>query len=213
MAATPARDTQSSKALHTPNALPENAVAAITTALNAVLADTFALYLKTKNFHWHVSGPHFRDYHLLFDEQAAQVLATTDLIAERVRKIGGATLRSIGHIGKLQRVKDNDESFVAPGEMLRELMADNKALAEALRQAHASLQRGAAQTAGVWQAGANRCRRMGRRRRAHPRGGMHRFAGRDRCWQRGHARCSRGRFRCRQSLPRNSRDHRSTMSF
>jgi len=136
MAATPARDTQSSKALHTPNALPENAVAAITTALNAVLADTFALYLKTKNFHWHVSGPHFRDSHLLFDEQAAQVLATTDLIAERVRKIGGATLRSIGHIGKLQRVKDNDESFVAPGEMLRELMADNKALAEALRQAH-----------------------------------------------------------------------------
>ena len=136
MAATPARDTQSSKALHTPNALPENAVAAISGALNAVLADAFTLYLKTKNFHWHVSGPHFRDYHLLFEEQSAQILAITDLIAERVRKIGGATLRSIGHIAKLQRLKDNDQGFVAAGEMLRELTADNKALAEVMRKAH-----------------------------------------------------------------------------
>ena len=133
---TPREAERAPKALNTPNALPADAVTALSEALNAVLADTFALYMKTKNFHWHVSGPHFRDYHLLFDEQATQILATTDLIAERVRKIGGATLRSIGHIGKLQRVKDNDESFVAPGEMLRELMEDNKALAVAMRDAH-----------------------------------------------------------------------------
>ena len=101
-----------------------------------MLADTFAVYLKTKNFHWHVSGPHFRDYHLLFDEQAAQILASTDELAERVRKIGGGTLRSIGHIARLQRVDDNDRDFVSAGEMLRELTADNKALTKALREAH-----------------------------------------------------------------------------
>ena len=96
--------------------------------LNEILADAFALYLKTKNFHWHVSGPHFRDYHLLLDEQSEQIFATTDDIAERVRKIGGTTLRSIGQISKLQTIKDNDESFVPAHEMLRELMNDNKHL-------------------------------------------------------------------------------------
>src|SRR5918912_3157556 len=113
----PKTNPQVAERLDTPSDFKPNAIQDIAGALNALLADTFALYLKTKNFHWHVSGPHFRDYHLLFDEQATQILATTDLIAELVRKIGGATLRSIGHIGKLQRVKDNDESFVAPGEM------------------------------------------------------------------------------------------------
>src|SRR5579883_2821320 len=116
-------------ALDTPTDLSEDAVKEISQALNAILADTFTLYLKTKNFHWHVSGPHFRDYHLLLDEQAAEVLGTTDEIAERVRKIGGTTLRSIGHISKLQTLKDNDESFVPAQEMLRELMNDNKAVA------------------------------------------------------------------------------------
>jgi len=123
-------------ALNTPNALPFDAVSALTAELNKVLADTFALYLKTKNFHWHVSGPHFRDYHLLFDEQAAEVLAVTDALAERVRKIGGATLRSIGNISRLQRVQDNDRDFVPSSEMLRELMDDNKALSNVMRQAH-----------------------------------------------------------------------------
>src|ERR1700758_4461568 len=98
--------------LHTRTDLKPNAVKDISGALNILLADMFALYLKTKNFHWHVSGPHFRDYHLLLDEQAAQIFATTDDIAERVRKVGGMTLRSIGHIGRLQRVKDNDADYV-----------------------------------------------------------------------------------------------------
>ena len=108
----------------------------ISTALNGLLADAFALYLKTKNFHWHVSGPHFRDYHLLLDEQADQIFATTDELAERVRKVGGTTLRSIGDIAKHQSIKDNDAPFVAPNDMLRELMADNKAMAAAMRKAH-----------------------------------------------------------------------------
>ena len=123
-------------ALDTPTDLSEEAVKEISEALNGLLADTFALYLKTKNFHWHVSGPHFRDYHLLLDEQAAQIEKSIDMLAERVRKIGGTTIRSIGHIAKLQRVKDNDEDFVTPGEMLRELMADNKAHIENMRKAH-----------------------------------------------------------------------------
>jgi starvation-inducible DNA-binding protein len=124
-------------ALDTPTDLDAGAVKAISEALNGLLADSYALYLKTKNFHWHVSGPHFRDYHLLLDEQAADILGTTDDMAERVRKIGGTTLRSIGHIAKLQSViEDNDEDFVPPGEMLRELMNDNKRVAEALRDAH-----------------------------------------------------------------------------
>jgi starvation-inducible DNA-binding protein len=123
-------------ALDTPTDLSAEAVRELSQALNALLADSFALYLKTKNFHWHVSGPHFRDYHLLLDEQGEQIFATTDELAERVRKIGGTTLRSIGHIAKLQRIPDNDEKFVAPGDMLRELMNDNKAVAKAMREAH-----------------------------------------------------------------------------
>ncbi len=136
MATNPALEKTSPKTLQTPSNMPADAVVAVSGALNALLADTFALYVKTKSFHWHVSGPHFRDYHDLFDEQAAQVLAMTDGIAERVRKIGGGTIRSIGHIGKLQRLKNNDEAFVPPGDMLRELMEDNKAFAAAMRQAH-----------------------------------------------------------------------------
>jgi starvation-inducible DNA-binding protein len=123
-------------ALDTPTDLDAKAVKEVSEALNGILADSYALFLKTKNFHWHVSGPHFRDYHLLFDEQAAAILATTDDIAERVRKIGGTTLRSIGHIGRLQSIEDNDADFVPPAEMLAELMADNKAAAENLRKAH-----------------------------------------------------------------------------
>ena len=123
-------------ALATPTDLGSNATQDIAGAMNALLADTFALYLKTKNFHWHMSGPHFRDYHLLLDEQAAQIFATTDDMAERVRKISGNTLRSIGQIASLQRVKDNNEDFVAPLDMLRELMEDNKSFAAHLRESH-----------------------------------------------------------------------------
>lgn len=123
-------------ALDTPTDLSQQAVDEISAAMNGILADAFALYFKTKNFHWHVSGPHFRDYHLLFDEQAADILSTTDEIAERVRKIGGTTLRSIGHIGKLQSLEDNDEAFVPARDMLRELMDDNKAVVKAMREAH-----------------------------------------------------------------------------
>lgn len=112
-----------------------NKMAGVTEALNQVLADSFALYIKTKNFHWHVSGPHFRDYHLLLDEQATQILASTDLVAERVRKIGGTTIRSIGHIAKLSEIKDNDKDQVAAGDMLAELRADNLALVDALKKA------------------------------------------------------------------------------
>ena len=122
--------------LDTPTDLAEAAVRDVSAALNTLLADAFALYVKTKNFHWHVSGPHFRSYHLLFDEQAAEIFATTDEIAERVRKIGGTTLRSIADISRLKTLQDNEKDFVAPGEMLRELMADNKAMAAAMRKAH-----------------------------------------------------------------------------
>jgi len=108
----------------------------LSSVLNALLADAFALYLKTKNFHWHMSGQHFRDFHLLLDEQAAQIFDITDVIAERVRKVGGTTIRSIGHIARLQRVHDNDEEFVGPIEMLKELHNDNKTLVESLRNAH-----------------------------------------------------------------------------
>jgi starvation-inducible DNA-binding protein len=116
--------------------LDNKAVTQISKALNGILADSFALYLKTKNFHWHVSGPHFRSYHLLFDEQAAEIFGTTDEIAERIRKIGGTTLRSIGDVGKHQSIVDNDEEFVTAGEMVRELMNDNKKVAAAMRKAH-----------------------------------------------------------------------------
>ena len=122
--------------LNTPTDLSDEAIQAVSAALNGLLADTFALYVKTKNFHWHVSGPHFRDYHLLLDEQATQIEASVDILAERVRKIGGTTIRSIGHIAKLQRVNDNNEEIVLPGDMLAELMADNKAHIENMREAH-----------------------------------------------------------------------------
>ena len=108
----------------------------LSSVLNTLLADVFTLYLKTKNFHWHMSGPHFRDYHLLLDEQGDQIFAVSDDIAERVRKIGGTTLRSIGHIARLQRITDNDQEFVAARDMLLELHADNRALVESLRAAH-----------------------------------------------------------------------------
>jgi starvation-inducible DNA-binding protein len=125
-----------SPALDTPTDLSDEAVRELSAKLNEILADAFALYLKTKNFHWHVSGPHFRDYHLLLDEQSEQIFATTDDIAERVRKIGGTTLRSIGQISKLQTIKDNDDTFVPAHEMLRELMNDNKHIAAAMRECH-----------------------------------------------------------------------------
>jgi starvation-inducible DNA-binding protein len=119
--------------LKTPTSLSANAVKDISAGMTAALADVYAVYLKTKNFHWHMSGPHFRDYHLLLDEQAAQLIGMTDDMAERVRKIGGNTLRSIGHISSLQRVNDNDADFVAPDDMLAELRDDNKHLVDALR--------------------------------------------------------------------------------
>ena len=122
--------------LQTPGNLGANATRDISGALTALAADLFALYLKTKNFHWHVSGPHFRDYHLLLDEQAEQIFAATDDIAERVRKVGGTTLRSIGHIARLQRVKDNDADYVTPRDMLAELREDNLELAGRLREVH-----------------------------------------------------------------------------
>jgi starvation-inducible DNA-binding protein len=116
--------------------LDSRAAADIAAALTVILADMFALYIKTKNFHWHVSGPHFRDYHLLLDEQGDQIFAATDAVAERVRKIGGTTLHSIGHIARLQRVPDNDEGYVAPENMLAELLDDNRRLTVSLREAH-----------------------------------------------------------------------------
>jgi starvation-inducible DNA-binding protein len=121
--------------LATPTDLPANGLSNVADALNALLADSYALYLKTKNFHWHVSGPHFRDYHLLLDDQAAEILATTDEIAERVRKTGNTTLRSIGHIGRLQRISDSDAAYVSPKDMLVELRQDNLKLAEWLHEA------------------------------------------------------------------------------
>ena len=123
-------------ALHTRNDLGAEATKNLAGALNALLADIFALYVKTKNFHWHVSGPHFRDYHLLLDEQADQIFATTDPVAERVRKLGGSTLHSIGHIARLQRIKDNDAEFVSPQDMLAELRDDNLRLISQMREAH-----------------------------------------------------------------------------
>src|SRR5213596_3912669 len=122
--------------LATPTDLKPAATKDIAGAMNAILADVFALYLKTKNFHWHMSGPHFRDYHLLLDEQADQLFAMTDPIAERVRKLGGITLHSIGEIARTQRVLDNDAEYVEPLDMLAELAEDNKTLAARLREAH-----------------------------------------------------------------------------
>jgi starvation-inducible DNA-binding protein len=122
--------------LATPTDLKSAATKDIAAAMNGILADVFALYLKTKNFHWHISGPHFRDYHLMLDEQADQIYAMADPIAERIRKVGGTTLRSIGHIARTQRVLDNDAEYVQPLDMLAELRDDNKTLAARLREAH-----------------------------------------------------------------------------
>src|SRR5271169_5614526 len=134
----PTRDPKSLRtaALDTPTDLKSNAVRDIAGALNITLADMFALYVKTKNFHWHVSGPHFRDYHLMLDEQGSQIFATTDDIAERVRKLGGTTIRSIGHIARLQRVSDNDADYVTAQDMLSELRDDNIQLAARMRETH-----------------------------------------------------------------------------
>jgi len=121
--------------LATPTDLKPEAVAAVTQAVNPLIADAFALYVKTKNFHWHLSGSHFRDYHLLFDEQADTLLAGIDPLAERVRKIGGTTLRSIGHIGQTQTLADDNDEYVEPGEMIRRLLADNRQMAAAQRAA------------------------------------------------------------------------------
>ncbi|ODU22031.1 MAG: DNA starvation/stationary phase protection protein [Sphingomonas sp. SCN 67-18] len=121
--------------LKTPTDLGSNATKSVADALNGILADSYAIYLKTKNFHWHVSGPHFRDYHLMLDDQAAQILATTDAIAERVRKTGNTTLRSIGDIARRQTIKDNDAEFVSAQAMLAELREDNLKLVESLREA------------------------------------------------------------------------------
>ena len=123
-------------ALDTPSDLKEATTKAISKVLNGMVADTFVLYMKTKNFHWHMSGPHFRDYHLMLDEQADQIYATIDPLAERVRKLGHATLRSIGHISKLAHIQDNDADFVSPADMLNILVADNKSVAAAMRAAH-----------------------------------------------------------------------------
>jgi starvation-inducible DNA-binding protein len=122
--------------VNNPDGFAPEQVKDLSSVLNALLADVFALYLKTKNFHWHMSGAHFRDYHLLLDEQGEQIFAITDAIAERVRKVGGTTLRSIGHIARLQRIADNDQEFVPARDMLLELHSDNRALVESLRTAH-----------------------------------------------------------------------------
>ena len=122
--------------LETPTDLKSNAVRDVSAALTTLLADVFALYVKTKNFHWHMSGPHFRDYHLLLDEQSDQIFAMTDPLAERVRKIGGTTIRSIGHIARLKRVEDNDADFVDAPDMLAELREDNKDLVARMREVH-----------------------------------------------------------------------------
>ena len=128
--------TRRTNPLRTPTNLGSNASRDISAALTTLLADMFALYIKTKNFHWHMSGPHFRDYHLMLDEQSEQIYATTDDIAERARKVGGTTIRSIGHIARLQRVQDNDADFVTPKDMLAELRSDNEDLAQRLREVH-----------------------------------------------------------------------------
>ena len=128
--------TNPKNALRTPTDLDAKGVKAITEALNKIVADTFALYLKTKNFHWHMSGPHFRDYHLLLDQHGDQIFAMTDPMAERARKIGGTTLHSIGEISKRQRLLDNDADYVDPKDMLAELRDDNKSLTASMRQAH-----------------------------------------------------------------------------
>jgi starvation-inducible DNA-binding protein len=136
----PAKKTSGARKISAPLATPSDLQAAgtrdIAGAMNGILADVFALYLKTKNFHWHMSGPHFRDYHLLLDEQAVQIFAMVDVIAERIRKVGQPTIKSIGHIARNQRILDNDADYVEPGDMLAELQEDNKSLAARMREAH-----------------------------------------------------------------------------
>ena len=134
--AAPSAKTRRMAPINTPTDLAAKATPQLQGSLNALLADIFALYLKTKNFHWHMSGPHFRDYHLMLDEQATQIYAVVDDLAERVRKIGGTTIRSIGHIARLQRVLDNDADFVEPQGMLAELRDDNRDLVVRMREAH-----------------------------------------------------------------------------
>ena len=137
MSKSPKSDSSSgTAALATPTDLSNKSTQAVATELNKLVADAFALYVKTKNFHWHMSGPHFRDYHVMLDEQADQIFATIDPLAERVRKLGCKTLRSISHIAELSRVADDDREFVPPLEMLQELVADNKAAAGYMRKAH-----------------------------------------------------------------------------
>ena len=123
-------------ALKTPTDLGDNATAEIAASINKLVADAFALYVKTKNFHWHMTGPHFRDYHLMLDKQAEQIFATTDPLAERVRKLGRKTLHSVGQINGMTRVKNNDAEFVSPLDMLKELVVDNKSMAASMREAH-----------------------------------------------------------------------------
>ncbi len=129
------RPLSASRQLATPTDLKPESVRAVTETVNPLIADAFALYVKTKNFHWHLSGPRFRDYHLLFDEQAATILESIDVLAERVRKLGGTTIRSIGHISELQTITDDKDDFVPPGEMIRRLLADNRHIAEQQRAA------------------------------------------------------------------------------
>ncbi|HBY98364.1 MAG TPA: DNA starvation/stationary phase protection protein [Chloroflexi bacterium] len=123
------------KSLATPTDLTADEAQAVVEAVNPILADAFALYVKTKNFHWHVAGAHFRDYHLLFDEQAEAILGSIDLLAERVRKVGGTTLRSISHISQLQTISDDNDDYVPPIEMMRRLLADNRHIAKVMREA------------------------------------------------------------------------------
>ena len=130
------RDMPQDASLKTPTDLKSGETRDIAVAMNGILADVFALYMKTKNFHWHMSGPHFRDYHVMLDEQSDQLFEMTDPMAERIRKVGGTTLRSIGHISSLQRIKDNDAAHVSPAAMLAELQDDNKMLAGHLREVH-----------------------------------------------------------------------------
>ena len=132
----PAPQKRQNAPLLTPTDLKAEATKDVSAAMNGILADVFALYLKTKNFHWHMSGPHFRDYHVMLDEQADQLYAMTDPIAERIRKLGGTTLRSIGHIARTQRILDNDAEYVEPADMLAELCDDNKTIATRLREVH-----------------------------------------------------------------------------
>ncbi|HEY8579566.1 MAG TPA: DNA starvation/stationary phase protection protein [Beijerinckiaceae bacterium] len=136
MARSPKKQGGEAARLDTPTDLGDNETKAVAEAVNGLLADAFALYLKTKNYHWHISGPNFRDYHEMLDEQAAEILATTDPLAERVRKIGQTTLRSIGQISKITNIEDDDRDVVPPRDMLLQLLGDNKAMAHAMREAH-----------------------------------------------------------------------------